>query len=71
MIGERISSSSYRHIRYFVWFNTKSGIEAVICEERRNSSYFRTKRVRGEFGKRKPVYLIVLKVGYVGSKELF
>jgi hypothetical protein len=71
MIGKRTSSSSYGYIGYFVWFNTKSGIEAVISEERRNSSCFGTKGVCGEFGKRELVYLVVLKVGYIGSEELF
>jgi hypothetical protein len=46
-------------------------METIIREERYNSSCFRTKRVYKEFGKRKLVYLIVLKVGNVGSKELF
>jgi hypothetical protein len=43
MIGKRTGSSSRGHVGYFVWFNTKSGMEAVISEERRNSSRFGTK----------------------------
>jgi hypothetical protein len=33
MIGKRTGSSSRGYVGYFVWFNTKSGIEAVISEE--------------------------------------
>jgi len=71
MVGESVSTPSGGRIGDFEWFDTKSRVEAVIGEEQRNSSCFGTERVCRELGERKPIYLVVLEVGYVGSEELF